>query len=63
MTPVTLRIKELSERFNIPVSTIWALTRQGKFPQPLRPTKRLTLWKVEEVENWLSASANEEGQL
>ena len=51
------------ERFNIPVSTIWALTRQGKFPQPLRPTKRLTLWKVKEVENWLSASANEEGQL
>lgn len=53
MKPQTLRVKALSEHYGIPISTIWALVRRGDFPQPIRPTPRLTLWRVVDVENWL----------
>lgn len=55
MKPTNLRVKTLSKRFDIPVSTIWALTKRGVFPQPERPTTRLTLWNVAEVEEWIKS--------
>ena len=58
----TLRVKELSYRYNIPVSTIWALTRQGEFPQPVRPTPRLTLWRVSDVDAWLERQSPRSGE-
>ena len=41
-------------------STIWEKVRKGEFPQPIRLSSRLTVWRIEEIEAWMN-SKNEGG--
>ena len=35
-------------------STIWEKVRKGEFPQPIRLSSRLTVWRIEEIEAWMN---------
>lgn len=52
--PVYLRVKPMAEYINTPVVTLkyWARHRKD-FPQPSRPSSRVTLYPVAEVVAWL----------
>lgn len=44
----------------LPVSekTIWTWVKQGKFPQPLKISGNVTVWRMSEVQAWIDAQAN-----
>jgi len=41
-----VRAKELGSSIGVCQATIWRWVRQGKLPQPIRPTKRTSLFDV-----------------
>jgi predicted DNA-binding transcriptional regulator AlpA len=45
-----LRAKALADRQNVSISTIWRWTALSIIPQPIRPTKRTSLFDVEAVD-------------
>lgn len=44
----------------LPVSekTIWTWVKQGKFPQPIKMSDNVTVWRMSEVQAWIDAQAN-----
>jgi predicted DNA-binding transcriptional regulator AlpA len=40
----------------VPLSdvTIWRMVKDGRFPEPLRVSSRLRLWRVEDLREWLA---------
>ncbi|MEQ1400735.1 AlpA family phage regulatory protein [Acinetobacter baumannii] len=36
-------------------STIWDKVRSGDFPQPIRLSTRLTVWRIEDIEAWIKS--------
>ncbi len=44
----------------LPVSekTIWTWVKQGKFPQPIRMSGNVTVWRMSEVQAWIEEQAN-----
>lgn len=43
----------------LPVSekTIWTWVKQGKFPQPIKMSGNVTVWRMSEVQAWLEQQA------
>ena len=43
----------------LPVSekTIWSWVKQGKFPQPIRMSGNVTVWRMSEVQAWIEEQA------
>lgn len=44
----------------LPVSekTIWTWVKQGKFPQPIKMSENVTVWRMSEVQAWIEEQAN-----
>lgn len=38
-------------------STIWKLTKEGRFPQPCKISNRVTVWNAADVKAWLESKA------
>lgn len=36
-------------------STIWEKVRRGEFPEPIRLSPRLTVWKINDITAWLDS--------
>lgn len=36
-------------------STIWEKVRRGEFPEPIRLSPRLTVWKISDITAWLDS--------
>lgn len=54
-----VRLPQILAVFPIGKSTWWAGVRSGRFPQPVRPSpfgERVTVWKVEDIRNFLAGS-------
>jgi prophage regulatory protein len=49
----TMRIRMVSEKTGLAVSSIWRLARQGQFPAPVRLSPGCTAWFEHEIEAWL----------
>lgn len=47
------RIKEVLKRVPISRSLIYKLTANGAFPAPVKLSERTSLWRAEDVNNWL----------
>jgi len=50
-----VRVKELGAIIGVCQSTIWRWVKLGKLPQPIRPTKRTSLFDVAKCMEALSA--------
>lgn len=55
MTDQLIRLKEISERFCIPTSTIWYWIKEGNFPKPIKMGTRFIAWRESELSEWLDA--------
>ncbi len=51
-----LRIKQILEMIPISKSTLWLWVSLGKFPQPIRIGSRCTVWKAEDVQDFINNS-------
>ncbi len=66
MPPKLFREKDLINRpakadqpaftglINVSKSTLWHWVKIGKFPQPIKLSERVTVWKAEDVERFLA---------
>lgn len=48
-----LRAKEVAEKTGMSISSVWRLSKLGKFPQPIKLSEKITVWKVEDVDKHL----------
>ena len=51
-----LRISGVSEQTAIPKSTIWAWVKEGRFPQPLKLSPRITVWKESDIQEFIKSA-------
>ena len=55
--PVFLRVSELERLLPYKKSWIWSQVKQGAFPQPIKISTRCTVWRRDEVLEWISKRA------
>lgn len=48
-----LRIKSVSAKTEIGKSTIWLWLSQGKFPEPIKLSPRITVWRESDIDKWI----------
>ena len=48
-----LRVNEVSEMLSIGISTIWAWSKKGDFPNGIKLSDRVTVWRLSEIEEWV----------
>lgn len=49
-----LREKHVRKLIPVAHSTLWAWVRLGRFPAPIKLSDRITVWRSEDVENFIS---------
>lgn len=49
-----LRRRSVERMTGLSKSTLYRLIKQGRFPAPLRMTRKAVRWRREEVNEWLS---------
>lgn len=47
------RPRQACAHFKISRDTLWQMTKRPGFPQPLRPSCRITLYDIPAVERWM----------
>lgn len=52
------RATQLLPFIGIGLSTLWKWTKAGKFPQPIKLSPTVTVWKNKDVHEWLDQQAN-----
>lgn len=50
-----LRVKDVAEMLSIGKSTIWLYVKTGKFPKPIKLSPGVTVWKLSEIEQFMSS--------
>jgi predicted DNA-binding transcriptional regulator AlpA len=50
-----LREKHVRQLVPVAHSTLWAWVKHQKFPSPVKLSERVTVWRREDVENWIAA--------
>ena len=53
--PDLLAAKDVARRLSIGVRTLWRLVAEGKFPQPVRYTRKLVRWKASDVDRYIQS--------
>lgn len=51
------RITHLKQRLGVSGSSLWAWSKAGKFPKPVKLSANVTAWRVEDVEAWEQSRA------
>jgi len=46
------RLSDLKQRLGVSGSSIWAWTKKGTFPKPIRLSENCTAWEAEAIEAW-----------
>jgi prophage regulatory protein len=59
MKKLYYRINELSDILSMGKSTIWNLMAEGKFPQSIKISHGVTVWKSEDILKWVDANQGE----
>lgn len=48
-----LRVHEVAEMLSVGKSTIWAWSKKGDFPNGIKLSDRVTVWRLSEIEEWI----------
>jgi prophage regulatory protein len=51
----TLRLRDVESKVGLRRSTIYALAKEGQFPQPIKLSVHASAWIEEEIDAWLRA--------
>ena len=52
-----LRLKDVLRLFPVSKSTWWLGVQQGRFPKPVKLSKRISAWRVSDIEKLLEKAA------
>ncbi len=55
-----VRLKDVLRVFPVSKSTWWAGVKSGRYPQPVKLSKRTTAWKAEEIWTLIEQASNGE---
>jgi len=44
-----IRVRSVAKRLDVSEATVWRWVNEGKLPVPLRPTKRTTIWREDDI--------------
>ena len=50
-----LRVQDVADMLAIGKSTVWLYTKTGKLPQPIKLSPKVTVWKLSEIEQFMSS--------
>jgi predicted DNA-binding transcriptional regulator AlpA len=50
-----LRLPQVLAFIPVGRSTLWAGIKQGKYPRPLKLSERITVWRAEDIREWIAA--------
>jgi len=50
---VFLRLPQVLARVPISRSTLWRRVNDGTFPRPLKLSDRVTVWRSEDIDDWM----------
>lgn len=53
ISPQFYRLNHLKQRLAVSGSSIWAWTKSGKFPKPIKLSENCTAWSAVEVDAWV----------
>lgn len=53
------RITKVVERIGVSKSTIWQWVKEGKFPNPIKLSPKITVWKSSEIDIWIASQGGE----
>lgn len=48
-----VRRSQFKEAIPLGDTTIWKMVKDGRFPQPLRVSPSLRLWRAEDIREWM----------
>lgn len=54
---ILLRLPQVLERIPVSRSGFWKGVKEGRFPQPLKLSPRVTVWRASDVQAFIEASA------
>ena len=54
-----LRLPAILQIFPIGKSTWWAGVKNGKYPKPIKLSKRTTAWRVEDIKELIEKHSNQ----
>jgi len=55
-----VRLKDILRIFPVSKSTWWAGVKSGRYPKPVKLSKRTTAWRVEEIRVLIEQACNGE---
>ena len=47
-----LRVTEVMKMTGLAKSTVWLWVREGKLPQPIKLSPRVTVWEEDSIREW-----------
>ena len=57
-----LRLPQVLTYIPVSATTLWRWCREGRFPQPIKLTERVTAWRTEDVQTWIKSKSKSEVQ-
>ncbi|WP_310598002.1 helix-turn-helix transcriptional regulator [Aeromonas aquatica] len=53
-----VRVGTLAKVLGIAVVTVWRWSANGKLPQPVKLSERVTVWRAEDIRDWMNIKNN-----
>lgn len=53
-----VRVGTLAKVLGIAVVTVWRWSANGKLPQPVKLSERVTAWRAEDIRDWMNIKNN-----
>jgi predicted DNA-binding transcriptional regulator AlpA len=53
-----LRVNDVADKLQVSRATIWAWSKAGKFPKPVKLGAGVTRWSEQDVDDWIEMQAN-----
>lgn len=50
-----IRLPEVMKMTSLARSTVWHLAKNGSFPQPIRLSPKITVWRAGEIQDWIKS--------
>lgn len=56
-----VRVGTLAKVLGVAVVTVWRWSANGKLPQPVKLSDRVTAWRAKDIRNWINTKNSSAG--
>jgi len=54
-----LRVEDVVKKTSIGKSTIWLWVKEKRFPQPIKLSERISVWKESDIDEWIESKIDQ----